>query len=142
MRVPSCAMPEVIQPRGWATPSGYAHGIVGQGRVLAVAGQVGAAPDRADEPAGPMAPGLVAQFDQALANVAAVVEAAGGRLEDLVSMTIYVLDRTAYRAARAELGEVWRRRAGRRYPAVTLVEVSGLLAEGAVVELQALAVVP
>ena len=129
-------MSEVIQPSGWPRPSGYAHGVLAAGRVLAVAGQVGAGPD------GALAPGLVAQFDRALGNVADVVGAAGGGMDDVVSMTVYVLDRAAYGAARAALGEVWRRRAGRRYPAMTLVEVKGLPTEGALVELQALAVLP
>jgi enamine deaminase RidA (YjgF/YER057c/UK114 family) len=130
-------MPEVIQPQGWATPSGYAHGVLAQGRVLAIAGQIGAADG------GPVvAGGLVPQFDRALANVATVLQAAGAGLDDVVSMTVYVTDQAAYRAARGALGEVWRRHAGRRYPAMTLVEVSGLLAEDAQVELQALAVLP
>ena len=129
-------MPELIQPTGWPRPSGYAHGVLAAGRVLALAGQVGAGPD------GTLAPGLVAQFDQALGNVAEVVGAAGGRMEDVVSMTVYVVDRAAYGSARAALGEVWRRRAGRHYPAMTLVEVKGLATEGALVELQAMAVLP
>lgn len=128
-------MPEVIQPQGWATPSGYAHGVLARGRVLAIAGQIGAPDGGAVVPGG-----LVPQFDRALANVATVLQAAGGGFDDLVSMTVYVTDQTAYSAARAPLGEVWRRHAGRRYPAMTLVQVSGLLAEGAEVELQALAV--
>jgi enamine deaminase RidA (YjgF/YER057c/UK114 family) len=129
-------MPEVIQPEGWPRPTGYAHGMMAAGRVLAVAGQVGTAPD------GALAPGLVAQFDQALGNVGTVVGAAGGRIDDVVSMTVYVVDRSAYDAARDALGEVWRRRAGRHYPAMALVEVKGLATEGALVELQALAVLP
>ena len=128
-------MPEVINPEGWARPAGFSHGMVAAGRVLAVAGQIGAGPD------GRLEAGLVAQFDRALANVAEVVSAAGGRIEDVVSMTIYVIDRAAYEAARPALGEVWRRRAGRHYPAIARVEVLGLL-EGARVELQALAVLP
>ena len=72
--------------------------------------------------------------------VVLVVGAAGGKVDDVVSMTIYVLDRAAYLAARPALGEVWRRRAGRHYPAIALVEVRGLVTEGALVELQALAV--
>jgi enamine deaminase RidA (YjgF/YER057c/UK114 family) len=130
-------MPEVIQPEGWPRPCGTAHGVLATGRVLAVAGQTGAGPDGRL-----VAGGLVAQFDRALGNVAAVVIAAGGGIDDLVSMTIYVLDRGAYVAAREALGEVWRRRMGRRYPALTLVEVRGLYDEGALVELQALAVLP
>jgi enamine deaminase RidA (YjgF/YER057c/UK114 family) len=129
-------MPEVIQPTGWPRPTGYAQGMLATGRLLAVAGQVGAGQD------GTLAPGLVAQFDRALGNVAEVVGAAGGRIEDVVSMTVYVLDRVAYEAARPALGDVWRRRAGRHYPAMTLVEVKGLATEGALVELQALAVLP
>jgi enamine deaminase RidA (YjgF/YER057c/UK114 family) len=106
------------------------------GRILAVAGQVGAGRD------GRLASGLPDQLDQALANVAEVVGAAGGRMEHVVSMTIYVTNRAAYTRARPELGEIWRRRVGAHYPAMTLVEVSGLVDEGAVVEVQALAVLP
>jgi enamine deaminase RidA (YjgF/YER057c/UK114 family) len=129
-------MSQAINPEGWARPVGFSHGMLAAGRVLAVAGQVGAGAD------GRLAAGLVAQFDRALGNVAEVVRAAGGRIEDLVSMTIYVLDRGAYLEARSALGVVWRRRAGRHYPAIALVEVKGLVTEGALVELQALAVLP
>jgi enamine deaminase RidA (YjgF/YER057c/UK114 family) len=127
-------MSRAINPEGWERPVGYSHGMLAAGRVLAVAGQVGADRD------GQLAEGLVAQFDRALGNVAEVVAAAGGKVDDLVSMTIYVLDRAAYLAARPALGEVWGRRAGRHYPAIALVEVRGLVTEGALVELQALAV--
>jgi len=89
-----------------------------------------------------VAGGLAPQFEQALANVAAVVGAAGGSPENLVCVTIYVTDRAAYLKARPELGAAWRRQIGEHYPAMTLVEVKGLLAEGAVVELQGLAVLP
>jgi enamine deaminase RidA (YjgF/YER057c/UK114 family) len=130
------AMSEAITPAGWDRPVGFSHGRLAAGRVLAVAGQIGAGPD------GRLAGDLVGQFDQALGNVLAVVGAAGGRIDDIVSMTIYVLDRAAYLAARLALGEVWRRRAERHYPAMTLVEVRGLVTEGALVELQALAVLP
>jgi enamine deaminase RidA (YjgF/YER057c/UK114 family) len=130
-------MSEVIHPSGWARPSGFSHGVVAQGRVLAVAGQVGAGPD------GRLIAGdLVAQVDRALANVCDVVVAGGGRTEDVIAMTIYVLDRRAYLAARAALGEVWRRRFGRHYPALTLIEARGLIDEGALVEISALAVLP
>jgi enamine deaminase RidA (YjgF/YER057c/UK114 family) len=129
-------MSQAINPEGRARPVGFSHGMLGAGRVLAVAGQIGA------DPEGRLATGLVAQFDRALGNVAEVVGAAGGRIDDVVSMTIYVLDRAAYLAARPALGEVWRRRAGRHYPAMALVEVRGLVTEGALVEIQALAVLP
>jgi enamine deaminase RidA (YjgF/YER057c/UK114 family) len=129
-------MLEIVRPPGWSQPSGTSAGILASGRVLAIAGQVGATPD------GVIAGGLEAQWDRALANVAEVVGAAGGRMEHVVSMTIYVTDLAAYRAARPALGEIWRRRVGARYPAITLVEVKGLVDEGAVVEIQATAVLP
>ncbi len=130
-------MAETIKPAGWPQGSGFSHGVVATGRVLAIAGQIGAEPD------GRLVGGdLVAQFDRALGNVAEVVGAAGGLMDDVVSITIYVLDHAAYLAARPALGEVWRRRAGRQYPAISLVEVRGLVTEGALVELQALAVLP
>jgi enamine deaminase RidA (YjgF/YER057c/UK114 family) len=131
------AMSDVIKPEGWPRPSGFSHGTLSRGQVLAIAGQIGAGSDGrlvGDD--------LVAQFDKALGNVAEVVGAAGGRIDDLVSMTIYVLDVGAYIAAREALGGVWRRRAGRHYPAMTLVEVGGLAEAGALVEISALAVLP
>jgi enamine deaminase RidA (YjgF/YER057c/UK114 family) len=129
-------MSQVINPQGWARPAGFSHGMVAAGRILAVAGQVGSDRD------GRLASGLVAQFDQALANVVEVVGAAGGQIHNVVSMTIYVVDRAAYLAARSALAEVWRRHAARHYPAMALVEVRGLVTEGALVEMQALAVLP
>lgn len=129
-------MPEVIRPEGWARPSGSSDGMLASGRFLAVAGQIGRRRD------GELASGLLAQLEQALANVVEVVGAAGGRFEHVVSMTIYVTNLAAYARARPELREVWRRRAGAHYPAMTLVQVSGLVDEGAVVEVQALAVLP
>jgi enamine deaminase RidA (YjgF/YER057c/UK114 family) len=110
--------------------------MLASGRFLAVAGQIGRGRDRR------LAGGLAAQLEQALANVVDVVGAAGGRFEHVVSMTIYVTSLAAYQRARPELGAVWRRRAGAHYPAMTVVEVSGLVDEGALVEVQALAVLP
>jgi len=131
------AMSDVIKPEGWPRPSGFSHGVLARGQVLAIAGQIGAGPDGRL-----VGNDLVAQFDKALGNVAEVVGAAGGRIDDLVSMTIYVLDVGAYVAARAALGGVWRRRAGRHYPAMTLVEARGLAEAGSLVEISALAVLP
>jgi enamine deaminase RidA (YjgF/YER057c/UK114 family) len=141
MPIVSAEAPQAVQPAGWPTPSGYAHGVVASlgatGRVLAVAGQIGAARDGTV-----VAGGLVAQFDQALGNLLEVVAAAGGAGEHVIAMTMYVLDVAAYRAARPALGEAWRRRLGRHFPAITLVAVSGLVDEDAVVEISGLAVLP
>jgi enamine deaminase RidA (YjgF/YER057c/UK114 family) len=125
---------KVVNPESLVRPRGYNHGITGSGQVLFVAGQVGWTREGrlvSDE--------LVAQFAQALDNVLAVVSAAGGKPESLARLTVYVVDKTEYRLHGRELGEVWRQRLGRHYPAMTLVEVKSLLEDDARVEIEATA---
>jgi enamine deaminase RidA (YjgF/YER057c/UK114 family) len=126
-----------IQPAGWARARGYSNGMVAEGRLLAVGGQIGWNPQQVFERFD-----FVGQFEQTLANVRAVVEAAGGGVEHVVRMTVFVTDLPAYRASLAELGPVWRRQMGRHYPAMALVGVAGLVEPDALIEIQALAVLP
>ena len=126
--------PEVTVP-GWPVPRGYANGRIGDGRVVHVAGQIGW------DAQGAFADGLVAQLARALDNVLAVVAAAGGRGEDIATMTVFVTDIAAYRAAQKELGAVWRPRLGKHFPAMALVAVSALVEDRALVEIQATAYV-
>jgi len=107
-----------------------------RGEVVAVAGQVGW-----DADARLVDGGFVAQFEQALKNVVAVVEAAGGEPQEIVSLTIFVTSRTEYLASLGQLGDAYQRALGKHFPAMALVEVSGLVDPGAKVEIQALAVV-
>lgn len=129
--------PTSIQPEGWARPRGYSNGIVAEGRMLFVAGQVGWDPTKA-EPT--FVQGFASQFGQALANVLAVVARAGGRAEDVVRMTVYVADRTHYLAQLKEVGEQWKQHLGKHYPAMSLVQVAALLDDRALVEIEATAV--
>jgi enamine deaminase RidA (YjgF/YER057c/UK114 family) len=115
---------------------GYSHGVVADGRLLFVAGQIGVAAG------GRLDPSFAAQFNRAVANVVAVVEEAGGRAADLVELRIFVTDLAAYRAARPDLRTTWKGYFGDNDPAVTLVEVKGLLDEGALVEIAGQAVLP
>jgi len=130
-------MSGVVQPDGWLRPRGYSNGVRARGELLAIAGQIGWNA-RAELVEG----GFAAQFEQALRNVVAVVRAAGGGPEHLVSLTIYVTDRSEYLAALGEVGEGYRRVVGAHYPAMALVIVAGLLEPRAKVEIQALAVLP
>ena len=132
----SARVEPVLVP-GWPAPRGYANGMVGVGRTLCVAGQVGW-----DAQGVFHSDDLIAQFDQALANVVAVVTAAGGAATDIASMTIYVTDIAGYRARLKELGPVWRARMGKHFPAMALVQVAALLEEGALVEIEATAALP
>ena len=123
-----------VKVAAWPAPKGYANGRLGQGRPLHVAGQIGW-----DE-RGTFAEGdFLAQFTKALENVIAVVRAAGGSVEDIAAMTVYVTDIAAYRAAGRSLGAIWRERMGKHYPAMALVGVAALVELAALVEIQAVA---
>jgi enamine deaminase RidA (YjgF/YER057c/UK114 family) len=124
----------VVNPPELTPPRGFSHGVRGRGELLFVAGQIGW-----DAHGRLVAGGFAAQFAQALDNVLAVVRAAGGGPESVARLTIYVLDRAEYRACAAELGAAWRARFGRHYPAMALLEVRGLLEDGARLELEATA---
>lgn len=126
---------EIVNPPGWAKPVGYSNGVKAGGTFLAIAGQVGW--NARGEIVGDA---FVAQFAQALANVIEVARTAGGGPESLVSLTLFVTDRREYLASLQALGKEYRRLMGRHYPAMTLVEISGLVEQGAKVEIQGLAV--
>jgi enamine deaminase RidA (YjgF/YER057c/UK114 family) len=127
----------IVAPAGLAPAVGFSHGIVSSGsRLVWLAGQ-----NDHDESGRIRAPGdLVAQLDGALANLLAVLEAAGGRPTDLVKLTLYVTDVGAYRAARPALGAVWRGRLGRHYPAMALLGVAAFFDPEALVEVEGVAV--
>ena len=130
-------MSHLVQPAGWPRPKGYANGVVAEGRLVSIAGQIGwDATGRlcSDE--------FAQQARQALANVVAVLEAAGARPEHLVRLTWYVVDKHEYRAAQAEVGRMYREVIGAHYPAMTLVQVADLLEDGARVEIEGTAVIP
>lgn len=126
-----------IQPEGWARPKGYSNGIAAEGRMIFVAGQIGWDPTSAT----PKFPDTFAgQFDQALANVMAVVKAGGGSAEHVVRLTVYVTDKKEYLAALKDVGTAWRTHMGKSFPAMALVQVAGLVEDLAKVEIEATAV--
>jgi enamine deaminase RidA (YjgF/YER057c/UK114 family) len=128
---------EILQPKNWVAPVGYANGIAAVGRQVYIAGQIGW-----DASAKLVSDDFVAQVEQALANIVAVLAEAGGAPQHLVRLTWFVTDKAAYVARQKEIGEAYRRVIGRHFPAMTLVVVAGLLEEGAQVEIEATAVVP
>ena len=129
---------ELINPEHLGRPRGYSNGVLAPagGRVLFVAGQIGW-----DERQRLVGEDFVEQFDRALANALAVVGAAGGGPEQVARLTVYVTDKREYAARTREVGERWRARMGRHFPAMSLVEVRGLLEDGAKVEIEATAVI-
>lgn len=130
-------MAEVINPPQLARPRGYSHAAAGSGRTVALAGQVGW-----DKDSKIVSPDFVKQFAQALQNLMTALAAAGGSAEDLISLRIYVTDKKQYLASVKEVGAAYRTKLGRHYPAMALVQVADLLEEGALVEIEGLAVIP
>lgn len=127
----------VLHPPDWARPSGYVNGIAARGTLVFVAGQIGW-----DAAQRLVSTDLVPQTEQVLRNVVAVLEEAGAQPEHVARMTWYVTDKRAYLAASKEIGRTYRAVFGSHYPAMTLVEVADLLEDGALVEIEATAVVP
>jgi enamine deaminase RidA (YjgF/YER057c/UK114 family) len=130
-------MSESVNPSGWPRPSGYSNGVIATGRFLAIAGQIGW-----NERCELVGATLLEQAVQALRNIAAILHAAGGKPDDIVRMTWYVTDKVAYSAVLRELGVSYKEIFGAVYPAMTLVQVADLLEEGALVEIEATAVLP
>ena len=126
-----------INPKPLGAPRGYSHGVLTEpgGRLLFVAGQVGW-----NENQQIVSPDLVVQFDRALANVIAVITEAGGRPEQIARLVIYVTDKHEYRAQMKEIGERYRARMGKHFPAMVLVEVKSLLEDEAKIEIEGIAV--
>jgi len=124
-----------VQPEGWKQAKGYANGMVAEGRVLFVGGQIGWNADQVFEHHD-----FIGQTAQALRNVAAVVEAAGGKIEDIARLTWYVTDKQVYLAHQKEVGHAYREVMGYHFPAMTMVVVAGLVEDEALVEIEATAV--
>lgn len=126
----------ILQPEGWARPRGYANGVAAEGRQVFVSGQIGW-----DAAQRIVSDDFAAQARQALANIVAVLAAAGAKPEHLVRLTWFVTSRDEYNAALAEIGAAYRELIGRHYPAMSVVVVAGLLEPRARVEIEATAVV-
>jgi len=131
-------MMQILQPPGWASPRGYANGIAASGgKTVYIAGQVGWTGEGAW-----VEKSFGGQFRQALANVLAVLGEAGGSPGHLVRMTWYVLDRDEYMGALKEVGAAYRELVGKHFPAMTVVQVGGLVEREARLEIEATAVIP
>jgi enamine deaminase RidA (YjgF/YER057c/UK114 family) len=130
-------MMEILQPPGWARPRGYSNGVAASGRLVCVSGMIGWDAEgvfHTDDFAG--------QVRQALLNIVAVLKEAGAGPEHIVRMTWYVVDKNEYVAAYKEVGAVYREIIGPHYPAMTAVQVAGLVEDRARVEIEVTAVAP
>ncbi len=129
-------MPTIsVHPEGWKPAKGYANGMIAEGRVLFVGGQIGWTAEQVFETTD-----FIGQMVQALQNIRDVVEAAGGAVEDIARLTWYVTDKAEYVRRQKEVGAAYRTVMGYHFPAMTMVVVSALVEDEALVEIEATAV--
>jgi enamine deaminase RidA (YjgF/YER057c/UK114 family) len=125
---------KTIHPEGWLPAKGYANGMLTKDGVLHIGGQIGW-----DETQTLVSDDFVGQMRQALRNIVAIVEAAGGQVTDVTRLTWFVTDKLEYLARQAEVGAAYREVFGRHFPAMSMVVVAGLVEDRALVEIEATA---
>ena len=131
-------MPAIsVHPEGWKPAKGYANGMVAEGKVLFVGGQIGWNAQQEFE-----THDFIGQMTQALHNIVDVVQAAGGEVADITRLTWYVTDKAEYLRRQKEVGEAYRAVMGYHFPAMTMVVISALVEDEAMVEIEATAVLP
>ena len=128
---------KTLQPPGWAPAKGYANGIAARGTSIFVGGQIGWNAQQQFE-----TDDFIVQTAQTLRNIVAVLHEAGAGPEHMVRMTWYILDRHEYNARLKELGPVYRDIMGRNFPAMSCVQVAGLMEARAKVEIEVTAMLP
>ena len=128
---------KTLQPSGWAPAKGYANGVAARGTQIFVGGQIGWNAQQQFE-----TDDFIAQCEQCLRNVLTVLHEAGADAQHMVRMTWYILDRVEYQARLSELGVVYRAVRGRNFPAMSCVQVAGLVEARAKVEIEVTAVLP
>jgi enamine deaminase RidA (YjgF/YER057c/UK114 family) len=129
---------KLINPEALGAPKGYSNGLLADGgKLLFIAGQIAWDQDQQI-----VSEDFVEQFDKALANVIAVVRAGGGEPNNLARLVVYVTNKIEYRERTKEVGERYRKHMGKHFPAMVLVQVTGLLDDRAKVEIEGMAVIP
>jgi enamine deaminase RidA (YjgF/YER057c/UK114 family) len=127
----------LFNPPEWSRPRGYSNGVTAYGQVIFVAGQVGS-----DSNGELQSNDLVGQVRQALVNIVAILAEAGAKPEHIVRMNWYLTNTDEYNTRQAEIGVVYRELIGRHFPAMTAVQVCGFVEKGALVEIEATAILP
>lgn len=130
-------MNKIIQPKGWAPAKGYANGVLSQDGTLYIGGQIGWDANQVFQ-----SHDFLGQMEQALRNIVAIVEAAGGSVSDITRLTWFILDKSEYVARQRDVGDVYRRVLGRHFPAMSMLVVAGLIEDDALLEIEATAVLP
>ena len=126
-----------INPKGWKPARGYASAILSEGLTLNIAGQIGW-----NENQEFISKDFLGQMEQTLKNISVIVNEAGGKITDLTRLTWYVTDKAEYVSNQKKVGEVYRKILGNHFPAMTMVVVSALVEDEALIEIEATAIIP
>ena len=125
---------KIVQPEGWAPAKGYANGILTEGKTLYIGGQIGWNSEKIFEEKD-----FIGQMEQVLKNIKEIIEAAGGRVENIVRLTWFIIDKGDYMANQSAVGTAYRRVFGRHFPAMSVVVVKELIEDEALIEIEATA---
>ncbi|GAA0689505.1 RidA family protein [Vreelandella titanicae] len=128
---------QLLHPSHWKAAVGYANGVLASGQSVFVGGQIGWNADQVFE-----SDDFVVQVNQALQNIVAILKEANAGPEHIVRLTWYVTDKQEYLARLKEVGTAYREVLGKHFPAMTMVQVAGLVEDQAKVEIEATAVIP
>jgi enamine deaminase RidA (YjgF/YER057c/UK114 family) len=128
---------KTLQPAEWARPKGYANGMAARGQTIFISGQIGW-----DATGQFTSDKLTGQVAQALRNIVRVLKEAHAEPQHLVRLTWYVLSRDAYVREAREIGAAYREIVGKHFPAMSVVEVSGLVEQRALADIEATAAIP
>ncbi|MCC5902646.1 MAG: RidA family protein [Halomonas sp.] len=128
---------QLLHPSHWKAAVGYANGVLASGQTVFVGGQIGWNADQVFE-----SDDFVIQVNQALQNIVAILKEANAGPEHIVRLTWYVTDKREYLARLKEVGSAYREVLGKHFPAMTMVQVAGLVEDQAKVEIEATAVIP
>ena len=125
---------KIVQPEGWAPAKGYANGILTEGKTLYIGGQIGWNSEKIFEEKD-----FIGQMEQVLKNIKEIIEAAGGRVENIVRLKWFIIDKGDYMANQSAVGAAYRRVFGRHFPAMSAVVVKELIEDEALIEIEATA---
>ena len=126
---------KAINPENWASPKGYSNAMLTADGTLYIGGQVGWNAEEKFE-----SDNFIGQMEQALRNIVTIIDTAGGKIEDITRLTWFVTDKQEYMKNQSEVGKVYRKVLGRHFPAMSMVIVAGLVEDGALLEIEATAV--
>ena len=128
---------KIIHPDGWKATKGYANGVLTDNGQLFIGGQIGWTSDQVFE-----THTFIDQMEQTLVNIVAIVEAAGGKINNIVCLTWYIKDKNEYINNKKNIGEVYQKIIGKHYPAMAMVVVKDLIEDEALLEIEATAIIP